>query len=107
MGEPRTDVCVVRRMVQFLPATHDAQDDACCCGGTGQRTVDSGAVASCVGAGDGHVMPSGRDNPNPEMRFRHEYECPWTTFSAVAPSSHAVFLGGDNCCSSNLRVRGR
>jgi hypothetical protein len=49
MGEPPTDVCPVRRMVQFLPTAQDAQDDASGCGGIGERSVVRGTALEGIG----------------------------------------------------------
>jgi hypothetical protein len=35
-------------VVQFLPAAHDAQDDACGCGWTGERSLERGTFAEGI-----------------------------------------------------------
>lgn len=35
-------------VVQFLPAAHDAQDDACGCGWTGERSLERGKFAEGI-----------------------------------------------------------
>jgi hypothetical protein len=49
VGEPRTDVCAFRGVVQFRPRPSDAEDDAGRCGGIGERSVGDGAAVERVG----------------------------------------------------------
>jgi hypothetical protein len=49
MGELRTDVCPVRRVVQFPSGAHDAQDNASSRGWAGTRNLVDGAVAAGIG----------------------------------------------------------
>lgn len=51
MGESRSDVCVVRLLVQLVQAAHDAQDDAGRCGWTRERSMDYGAAVERNGEG--------------------------------------------------------
>ena len=56
MGESRSDVRAVRGVVQFLSKSHDVEDDASGCGGTGREAVDVGAAVE--GRGKGSSMKS-------------------------------------------------
>src|SRR5579864_6823970 len=55
MGEPHVDVCPVRGVVQFLPTTHDAQDDTCGRRGIDGRAVDDGAAVERIGESERSV----------------------------------------------------
>jgi hypothetical protein len=50
MGESRTVVSPVRRVVQFQRRPYHVENDACRCGLNDERTVDNGATFEGIGA---------------------------------------------------------
>jgi hypothetical protein len=65
MAESRIDVRPVRRMVQFLPAAHDAQHDTSRCRRIGDGEVEFGAVASGIGPDRSGWLISGDQTKKP------------------------------------------